>query len=32
VAAQRLDPADSGLTVSGPNGVTALRLARTYAE
>jgi uncharacterized protein (TIGR03084 family) len=31
VAAQRLDPAKSGLTVSGPHGVTALRLVRTYA-
>jgi uncharacterized protein (TIGR03084 family) len=32
VAARRLDPADAGLTVSGPHGATALRLARTYAE
>ncbi len=32
VAAQRLSPADSGLTASGPHGATALRLVRTYAE
>jgi len=32
VAARRLAPADSGLTVTGPHGVTALRLLRTYAE
>jgi len=31
VAAQRLDPAKSGLTASGPHGATALRLVRTYA-
>ena len=31
VAAQRLDPAKSGLTTSGPHGATALRLVRTYA-
>ena len=31
VAAQRLDPAKSGLTVSGPRGAAALRLVRTYA-
>ena len=31
VAAQRLDPADSGLEASGPHGATALRLVRTYA-
>ena len=31
VAAQRLDPARSGLVASGPGGVTALRLVRTYA-
>jgi uncharacterized protein (TIGR03084 family) len=31
VAAQRLDPANSGLTVSGPHGAMALRLVRTYA-
>ncbi|HTQ92645.1 MAG TPA: hypothetical protein VMK84_24435 [Streptosporangiaceae bacterium] len=31
VAAQRLDPARSGLQASGPNGATALRLVRTYA-
>lgn len=31
VAAQRLDPAKSGLTTSGPHGATALRLIRTYA-
>jgi uncharacterized protein (TIGR03084 family) len=31
VAAQRLDPAKSGLTISGPHGATALRLVRTYA-
>ena len=32
VAARRLDPADSGLTVTGPHGATALRLLRTYAQ
>ena len=32
VAARRLSPAASGLTVSGPHGATALRLLRTYAE
>jgi uncharacterized protein (TIGR03084 family) len=32
VAARRLAPADSGLTVTGPHGATALRLLRTYAE
>ena len=31
VAAQRLDPARSGLEASGPYGSTALRLVRTYA-
>ena len=31
VAAQRLAPADSGLTASGPHGAAALRLIRTYA-
>ena len=31
VAAQRLDPARSGLRASGPHGATALRLVRTYA-
>ncbi len=31
VAAHRLEPAKSGLTVSGPRGATALRLIRTYA-
>ena len=31
VAAQRLDPTKSGLAASGPHGVTALRLVRTYA-
>ena len=31
VAAQRLDPAMSGLKASGPRGATALRLVRTYA-
>jgi len=31
VAAQRLDPEKSGLTISGPHGATALRLVRTYA-
>ena len=31
VAAQRLDPARSGLQASGPHGATALRLVRTYA-
>jgi len=31
VAAQRLDPAKSGLTTSGPHAATALRLIRTYA-
>ena len=32
VAARRLDPADSGLTATGPHGATALRLLRTYAQ
>jgi uncharacterized protein (TIGR03084 family) len=32
VAARRLAPDESGLTVSGPHGATALRLLRTYAE
>jgi uncharacterized protein (TIGR03084 family) len=31
VAAQRLDPAKSGLRASGPHGATALRVLRTYA-
>lgn len=31
VAAHRLDPAESGLQASGPYGVTALRVIRTYA-
>ena len=31
VAAQRLDPARSGLAASGPHGAAALRLVRTYA-
>ena len=31
VAAQRLDPAASGLRASGPHGATALRVLRTYA-
>jgi uncharacterized protein (TIGR03084 family) len=31
VAAQRLDPARSGLEASGPYGAIALRLVRTYA-
>ena len=31
VAAQRLDPAESGLWTSGPHGATALRVLRTYA-
>jgi uncharacterized protein (TIGR03084 family) len=31
VAAQRLAPAHSGLTASGPHGTTALRVIRTYA-
>jgi uncharacterized protein (TIGR03084 family) len=31
VAAQRLDPARSGLQASGPHGAAALRLVRTYA-
>jgi uncharacterized protein (TIGR03084 family) len=31
VAAQRLDPALSGLRASGPRGATALRVVRTYA-
>jgi len=31
VAAQRLDPARSGLQASGPAGAAALRLVRTYA-
>ena len=32
VAARRLSPAASGLTVSGRHGAAALRLLRTYAE
>ena len=32
VAARRLAPQDSGLTVTGPQGAVALRLLRTYAE
>ena len=31
VAAQRLDPARSGLRVSGPHGAIAVRVLRTYA-
>ena len=31
VAAQRLAPEDSGLTVQGPHGAAALRVLRTYA-
>ncbi|HET9971012.1 MAG TPA: maleylpyruvate isomerase family mycothiol-dependent enzyme [Streptosporangiaceae bacterium] len=31
VAAQRLDPARSGLSATGPHGATALRVVRTYA-
>jgi len=31
VAAQRLDPAQSGLRASGPYGATAVRVLRTYA-
>jgi uncharacterized protein (TIGR03084 family) len=31
VAAQRLDPARSGLTVTGPHAAAALRVVRTYA-
>jgi uncharacterized protein (TIGR03084 family) len=31
VAAQRLDPADSGLRATGPHGPAALRVVRTYA-
>ena len=31
VAAQRLDPAESGLRATGPHGATALRAVRTYA-
>jgi uncharacterized protein (TIGR03084 family) len=31
VAAQRLDPAASGLDVTGPHGADALRIVRTYA-
>jgi uncharacterized protein (TIGR03084 family) len=31
VAAQRLDPALSGLRATGPHGATALRVVRTYA-
>jgi len=31
VGAQRLAPADSGLTTTGPNATTALRLLRNYA-
>jgi uncharacterized protein (TIGR03084 family) len=32
VAAHRLGPEDSGLSVTGPHGAMALRLLRTYAE
>ena len=32
VAAQRLDPAESGLRTTGPHGAKALRVLRTYAE
>ncbi|HEV2933325.1 MAG TPA: hypothetical protein VGY96_09355 [Streptosporangiaceae bacterium] len=32
VAARRLAPQDSGLTVTGPQGAVAVRLLRTYAE
>ena len=31
VAARRLDPADTALTTSGPDGSQVLALARTYA-
>ena len=31
VAAQRLDPAESGLRATGPHAATALRVIRTYA-
>jgi uncharacterized protein (TIGR03084 family) len=31
VAAQRLDPAESGLRAAGPHGAAALRVVRTYA-
>jgi hypothetical protein len=31
VAAQRLDPADSGLGATGPHGPATLRVVRTYA-
>jgi uncharacterized protein (TIGR03084 family) len=31
VAAQRLDPAESGLDATGPHGAAALRVVRTYA-
>ena len=31
VAAQRLDPARSGLRASGPHGAAALQVLRTYA-
>jgi len=31
VAAQRLDPAASGLSATGPHGAAALRVVRTYA-
>ena len=31
VAAQRLDPAESGLRATGPHGAAALRVVRTYA-
>jgi hypothetical protein len=31
VAAQRLDPSQTGLKATGPHGTTALRLVRTYA-
>ena len=32
VAARRLAPDSSRLSVSGPHGATALRVVRTYAE
>jgi hypothetical protein len=31
VGAQRLSPADSGLTTTGPHAAAALRLLRNYA-
>jgi hypothetical protein len=31
VGAQRLAPAESGLTTTGPHGATALRVLRNYA-